>query len=135
LEKTNGRAPEPEVLEKPQRRRFTAEYKARIVREAESCPEGKQGELLRREGLYSSHLITWRRQRDEGALTALEPKKRGRKAKSRDPLLVENDQLRRENGKLQHRLKQAEAIIAVQKKVSEILGIPLNAEGEKEENE
>jgi transposase-like protein len=135
LEKTNGRAPEPEVLEKPQRRRFTAEYKARILREVESCPEGARGELLRREGLYSSHLITWRRQRDEGALTALEPKKRGRKAKRRDPLVVENEQLRRELAKVRHRLEQAEVIIEVQKKVSQILGIPLNADGEKEENE
>jgi transposase-like protein len=135
LEKANGSAPGPEVLEKPQRRRFTAEYKARILREAESCPEGAQGQLLRREGLYSSHLITWRRQRDEGALTALEPKKRGRKAKRRDPLVVENEQLRRELAKVRHRLEQAEVIIEVQKKVSQILGIPLNADGEKEENE
>ncbi len=78
--------PNPEVPAKAIRRRFTAAYKLRILAEAERCQEvGALGELLRRDGLYSSHLTTWRRQRDEGALSALEPKKRGRKSKAQDP--------------------------------------------------
>jgi len=79
---------------------------------------------LRREGLYSSYLTTWRRQRDNGTIEALQPQKRGRKALRQDPLLQENEQLRRQNDRLAHRLKKAEAIIDFQKKISEILGIP-----------
>ena len=78
---------DPEVPEKPRRRRFTAEYKLSIVAEADACDDsGGVGALLRREGLYSSHLSTWRRQRDEGQLRALSPKKRGRRARKNDPL-------------------------------------------------
>jgi transposase-like protein len=118
--------PSPEVSEKPVRRRFTAEYKLRILAEADACLEsGKLGELLRREGLYSSHLTTWRRQRDEGVLAGLTPKRRGRKAKAKSPLSDENEQLRRENQRLKEQLRQAELIIDVQKKVSEMLNIPL----------
>ena len=119
-------APSPEVLEKPVRRRFTVEYKLRILAEADACSEtGMLGELLRREGLYSSHLSTWRRQRDEGALAGLAPKRRGRKPKPKNPLADENEQLRRENQRLKEKLRQAELIIDVQKKVSEMLNIPL----------
>jgi transposase-like protein len=119
-------APSPEVLEKPVRRRFTVEYKLRMLAEADACSEpGMLGELLRREGLYSSHLTTWRRQRDEGALAGLAPKRRGRKPKPKNPLADENDQLRRENRRLKEQLRQAELIIDVQKKVSEMLNIPL----------
>jgi transposase-like protein len=119
-------APSPEVLEKPVRRRFTVEYKLRMLAEADACSEpGMLGELLRREGLYSSHLSTWRRQRDEGALAGLAPKRRGRKPKPKNPLADENDQLRRENRRLKEQLRQAELIIDVQKKVSEMLNIPL----------
>ena len=119
-------APSSEVLEKPVRRRFTVEYKLRILREADACTEpGMLGELLRREGLYSSHLSTWRRQRDEGALAGLAPKRRGRKPKPKNPLADENEQLRRENQRLKEKLRQAELIIDVQKKVSEMLNIPL----------
>ena len=128
--------PDPEVLEKPVRRKYTAEYKLRILREAESCTEyGQLGALLRREGLYSSHLRTWRKQRDEGMLDGLTPKKRGRKAKPKDPLAEENRRLRRENERLIARLKQAEMIIDVQKKLSEALGIPLETpqKGDKDE--
>jgi transposase-like protein len=118
--------PSPEVLEKPVRRRFTAEYKARILAEADACSEpGMLGELLRREGLYSSHLTTWRRQRDEGALAGLTPKRRGRKAKPKNPLADEVTRLERENQRLKEQLRQAELIIDVQKKVSEMLNIPL----------
>ena len=84
---------------------------------------GQVGELLRREGLYSSHLTTWRKQRDEGALQALGPKKRGRKPKRKDPMALEVERLRRENQRLSERLRQAETIIEVQKKVSEMLGV------------
>ena len=124
-----GRAsPSPEVLEKPVRRRFTVEYKARILAEADACTEpGMLGELLRREGLYSSHLATWRRQRDEGALAGLTPKRRGRKAKPKNPLADENRRLQRENERLKEQLRQAELIIDVQKKVSEMLSIPLKS--------
>ncbi len=118
-------APSPEVLEKPVRRRFTVEYKARILAEADACSEPRMlGELLRREGLYSSHLSIWRRQRDEGVLAGLTPKRRGRKSKPKSPLTDENERLRRENGRLKEKLRQAELIIDVQKKVSEMLSIP-----------
>lgn len=120
------RTPDPEVPEKPVRRRFSAEYKLRILREAEACQQhGELGALLRREGLYSSHLTTWRQQRDQGALDALKAKRRGRKPQPINPLAAENERLRRENERLAARLKQAETIIDVQKKVSEILGVTL----------
>ena len=118
--------PAPEVLEKPARRKFTAAYKLAILKEAEACSErGEIGALLRREGLYSSHLSTWRGQRDQGSLRALAPAKRGRKAKAKNPLAEEVARLERENRKLQKRLHQAELIIDVQKKVADLLGIPL----------
>jgi len=120
--------PSSEVLEKPTRRRFTVEYKARIVAEADACTQpGMLGELLRREGLYSSHLSTWRRQRDAGALAGLTPKRRGRKAKPKNPLSDEVGRLERENRRLKEQLRQAELIIGVQKKVSEMLNIPLKS--------
>jgi transposase-like protein len=120
-----GVRPDPEVLENPQRRRFTADYKARILQAADACTEpGEIGALLRREGLYSSCLTSWRKQRKEGALTGLTPKRRGRK-RQKDPLTEEIACLRRENLRLQEKLRQAEVIIEVQKKVSEILGVPL----------
>ena len=125
----NTREPSPssEVLEKPVRRRFTVEYKARILAEADACTQpGLLGELLRREGLYSSHLATWRRQRDEGVLAGLTPKRRGRRAKAKNPLAGEVAWLQRENQRLKEQLRQAELIIDVQKKVSEMLNIPLN---------
>ena len=94
---------------------------------------GSLGALRRAEGLYSSHLTTWRRQRTEGVLSALTPQKRGRKASAQHLLRAENETLRTENAWLTTRLKQAELIIDVQKKVSEILGIPLETleEGER----
>jgi transposase len=126
---------ESEVPEKAKRRRFEAAYKLRILEEADRLTQpGQLGELLRREGLYSSHLTSWRRQRDEGSLAGLAPKRRGRKAKRKDPLTKELDKLRRENQRLAERLRQAETIIDVQKKVSEMLGIPLKSpdDGESE---
>ena len=121
--------PSQEVLEKPERRRFTMEEKARILDQADSCTEsGQLGELLRREGIYSSYLSAWRRQRDEGSQAALTPKRRGRKAKSKNPLADEVTRLQRKNKRLQEKLRQAELIIDVQKKVSEIMGIPIQSE-------
>jgi transposase-like protein len=113
--------PAPEVTEKATRRRFTAEYKARILAEYERLPNGERGALLRREGLYSSHIDTWRKLRDGGGLGALEPKKRGRRAKQRNVLEPEVQRLRRENARLQRKLKQAETIIEIQKKVAQAL--------------
>jgi len=121
-----GRA-NPEVLEKPQRRRFSAAYKARIVQEAEACREsGQVGALLRREGLYSSYLSKWRRQYQEGARRALSDDKRGRRRR-RNPLEGENERLRRKVARLQRRLEQAQTIIEFQKKFAEVLGIPLTS--------
>jgi transposase-like protein len=120
--------PSSEVLEKPARRRFTVEYKVRILAEADACTEtGQIGELLRREGLYSSHLSNWRSQRDQGVLAGLTPKRRGRKSKAKSPMADENERLRRENDRLKEKLRQAELIIDVQKKVSEMLSIPMKS--------
>ena len=124
--------PEPEVRERAVRRRFTAEYKLRILKEAESCKgHGQFGSLLRREGLYSSNLITWRRQMEKGTLEALSPRKRGPKAKRPDPSAHRIAELERENERLNKKLRQAEIIIDVQKKISEILQIPLTENREK----
>ena len=122
----NGQAvlkvPDPEVVIKAQRRRFTAEYKRRILQEADACTHyGEIGALLRREGLYSSYLNTWRRQRAHGALQGLTPAKRGRKA---DPQAAEIVRLQRETERLTAQLARAELIIDVQKKVSQLLGLP-----------
>ena len=115
--------PDPEVAERPKRRRFSAEYRLRIVREADACKEpGEIGALLRREGLYSSLLVAWRRQCDEGALAGLRSKKRGPKAKAVDPRVK---RLEREVVQLKRKLEQAETIIDIQKKVAGMLGIPL----------
>jgi transposase-like protein len=122
------------VLEKASRRRFTAKYKLAILREAERCEPGQIGALLRREGLYSSHLTKWRQQREAGALAALGPRKRGRKAKVRDPQAQRLAQLQRENERLRRRLAQAETIIEVQKKVSTLLGIPLKTRENEDES-
>lgn len=112
---------DPEVKVKPERRRFTAEYKLRILKEADNCTgPGQIGALLRREGLYSSNLTQWRQQRSEGVLQGLTPRKRGPKV---DPLAEENAALRQRVDRLEAELKRAETIIEVQKKVSELLGL------------
>lgn len=112
------------VSEKPQRRRYTAEYKRRILEEVDrSTKPGEVGAICRREGIYQSHLLRWRRERDRGGLKDLEPKKRGRRASDgRDRRITE---LEREVARMKARAEQAEAIIEVQKKVSELLGIKL----------
>ena len=122
--------PDPEVVPRASRRQFSAKYKLRILAEADQCSQrGEIGALLRREGLYSSHLTTWRKQRDRGQLEGLTPKKRGRKP---DPQAAELARLQRENERLQARLEQAETIIEVQKKLSQMLGLP---PAERDENE
>lgn len=114
--------PQTEVTEKATRRTFDAGYKLRILEEVDRCADARQvGELLRREGLYASHLTQWRKARDSGALEALGPKKRGRKPKTRDSRDSELERLRRANQRLEQRLKQAELIIEVQKKVAQML--------------
>jgi transposase len=118
------RVPDPAVEAKPVRRRFTAEYKLRILREVERAKEpGDVGAILRREGLYSSHLSHWRQERDRVAKSALASRKRGPKPRVEDPRI---QKLERENARLQRKLEQAETIIAFQKKLSEMLGIPLS---------
>jgi transposase-like protein len=126
-------APEIEVMSKAKRRTFNAEYKLRIVQEADACTEpGAVGELLRREGLYSSHLAEWRKQRDEGGLTAL-GKKRGRESKpAQDGSVAEVARLRKEVATLQAKLEQAELIISIQKEVSKLLGVKLPTESDDE---
>lgn len=116
---------DPEVLARPVRRRFSAAYKERIVREAAACTQpGEIGALLRREGLYSSHLGKWRERLAEGGRAALADDTRGRRP-TRSPLEAENARLRRQNARLEQRLRQAEGLLEIQKKVSELLGIPL----------
>jgi transposase-like protein len=113
------------VTERARRRRFTAEYKLRILRKADACQgDGDVGALLRREGLYSSQLAAWRRQRDEIAKAGLKARKRGPKGKVVDPRVK---QLERENVRLRRRLEEAETIIDFQKKLSKLLGIPLKS--------
>lgn len=117
--------PDPEVPAKPTRRRFTAEYKLRVLREAERQSEpGAIGALLRREGLYSTHLSAWRRQRDRGALEALRVRRQGRQPDPAGGLRQRIAELEAETARLEERLRQAEAIITAQKKLSEILGLP-----------
>ncbi len=124
-EGAEGAVPDPEVVPKAGRRHYTAEYKARVLREADACTElGAIGALLRREGLYSSLLTTWRRERERGELEALAPKKRGRKP-TRSACELENEQLRRENAKLKEQLRIAGLIDQAQKKVHELFGIAL----------
>jgi len=125
--------PEPEVVPVAQRRQYGAAEKLRILEEADACTKlGEIGALLRREGLYSSHLTRWRRERDRGQLDALNPKKRGPQSSSEPALAREVAKLQRENERLQARLDQAEAIIDVQKKLSQLLG-PSPRESAKED--
>ena len=118
--------PDPEVVAKAKRRTFTAEYKQRILQEADSAAAtpGGVGALLRREGLYSSHLVTWRRERRAGVLEALKPRNRGPRSE-RNPLAEENQNLRRQVGQLTEKLRKAEIIIDVQKKVAALLANPI----------
>ena len=117
--------PPVEVVARATRRAFTAEYKLRILEEADACRgHGEIGALLRREGLYSSILSSWREQSRKGSASALADVRRGRKAAS--PEARENERLRKERARANRRLKRAELLLEIQKKVSEILGVPLN---------
>ena len=118
--------PSPEVADKPRRRGFTVEYKLSVLKKADACTKpGELGTLLRREGLYSSTLSGWRRQRRQGTLAALRAKKRGRKADPVNPLAPRVAELEHEIRRLKQKLHHAETIIDVQKKLSEMLGVPM----------
>jgi transposase-like protein len=118
--------PDSEVSAYPSRRRFTAAYKLEVLRQADACRKsGEVGALLRREGLYSSHLSAWRLQREQGGLREFGGRKRGRRPQPPNPLAARVAELEREKRKLQRRLHRAETIIDIQKKTSALLGIPL----------
>jgi len=124
--------PDPEVSSEPKpRRRFTATYKLRVLQQADACTEpGQVGALLRKEGIYSSNLTAWRRQRAKGILNGLTPKKRGRKEIEKNPLSETVARLQKDNQLLMEKLNKAKAIIEVQKKISEILGLSTPNEGD-----
>jgi len=117
--------PNPEVLARAKRRTYTGEYKQQVLAEADAARgTGEIGAVLRRHGLYSSHLTKWRQERKSGILEGLAPQKRGPKSKA-NPLTAENQKLRRDNERLTDRLRKAEIVIDVQKKVAMLLGIPI----------
>ena len=123
--------PEVEVAEKAARRQFSAEYKRKILKEADACTrEGEIGALLRREGLYSSHLSVWRAARERGEIAGLAPRKRGPKVAPPDPRDRKIVELERETRRWKSRAERAEALVDLQKKVSMILGITLPARDE-----
>ena len=125
--------PNPEVPEKASRRSYTAEYKRLILKEAEVCKErGQVGALLRREGLYFSNLTAWRHQVERGTLDALSSKKRGPKARKPDPSVRRITEQEKEIQKLQSRLRKAELIIEVQKKIAEIFQLPRDQKEEED---
>ena len=128
-----GTSTEVEVVGKAERRRFTAEYKQKVLREADKCQwPGEIGAFLRREGLYWSNLSTWRKQRESGELAGLSARKRGPERREKNPLADRVRELERENGRLKRRAERAEGIVELQKKVSEILGIELGESAEKD---
>ncbi len=124
---------EVEVMAKPTRRRYSAGYKLRMLREVEACSRpGEIGALLRREGLYSSNLTAWRKQREKRELEGLGQKRRGPLPKEKNPLADKVKALERETARLRARAERAEGLVELQKKVSEILGIELKHNGEKD---
>lgn len=132
MEGVESSSSEVEVMAKPTRRRYTAEYKLRVLREAEACKgRGEIGALLRREGLYSSNLTQWRKQCERGELEGLS-RKRGPLPKGKNSLADKVKVLERENARLKARAERAEGLVEIQKKVSEILGIELKHNGEKD---
>ena len=124
---SDARAPsDPEVVAKPKRRQFTAEYRLRILEEAERCTQpGEVGRLLRREGLYSSHLTDWRKAQRQGSLRGLTPSKRGRKRVERNPLSAKVHELEAKVARLEKELHTAHTILDVQGKVAGLLGFSL----------
>ena len=122
-----GAPPDAEVTAKPRRRQFTAAYRLRILEEADRCQApGELGQLLRREGLYSSHLTNWRKARRDGSLAALAPKKRGAKPQARNPLEPKVRELEAKVARLERELEQARTIVDVQEKVAGLLGLSLD---------
>jgi len=122
-----------EVTEKAQRRRFGGEYKGRIVEQYDALSRGERGALLRREGLYSSHIDAWRKQREAGVLSGLATKRRGPKAKTSRSEDREKAELRRQVARLERKLKQAQTIIEIQKKVARALDdLETEQDGEKD---
>jgi transposase-like protein len=113
------------VTAKAKRRRFTAEYKRKILQEAAACDRGELGALLRREGLYSSHLVEWRRARDAGELAGLKPKKRGPQAQATTPLAAKVAEQQKQIARLEAENAKLQLICDVQKKVSQLLGVTL----------
>jgi transposase len=133
LKVETGTSTEVEVVGKAERRRFTAEYKQKVLREADKCQRpGEIGAFLRREGLYWSNLSTWRKQRESGELAGLSARNRGPERREKNPLADRVRELERENGRLKRRAERAEGIVELQKKVSEILGIELGESAEKD---
>lgn len=125
-EKVTMQRTDVEVAAKPRRRQYTAAYKLKVIAEADAATApGEVGRMLRREGLYSSHLATWRKAKRAGELSALEPKKRGRKPAERDRAAEENRRLKRELARTREQLRKAELIIEVQGKVAGLLGFSL----------
>ena len=123
-------------LDRPKRRRLSADYKLRILAEAEACAgTGQVAAILRREGLYWSHLLRWRREESSGALNALSAVKPGPKPRERNPLEAEVKRLEREKRILERRLKRAELLLTIQKKASELMGITLDPQLEEDESE
>ena len=119
---------------RPTRRRYSAGYKKQILDQVDAAPDSKAiGALLRREGLYSSNIATWARQRQQGGLDALAPQKRGPRV-TVSPLVIENRKLQAANARLQKELKNARIIIEVQKKVAAMLGNPIPSVRIDEEN-
>lgn len=127
---------DPEVSERARRRKFTADYKLNVLERWDASEGGmERGALLRREGLYRSHISKWLEQRDVGALAGLSPRKRGRKpTKRRDSVTEENSELRKQVTRLERKLKRAELLLEIQKKTSEILGIPLKGLDDEEQD-
>lgn len=128
-------APQTEVTAKAKRRRFTAEYKRKILKEADACGRGELGALLRREGLYSSHLVEWRRARDAGERAGLSPRKRGPKVQAPDPLAAQVAQQQKEIARLKAENAKLQLVCDVQKKVSLLLGVTLPTVPDDEEND
>jgi transposase len=123
-------------LSRPKRRRFGAEYKLRILAEVDSFSQpGQIAGLVRREGLYWSHILRWRREREEGVLNALLPVQRGPKPKERNPLEAELKQVQKEKRILERRLRRAELLLDIQKKASELMGITLDPQLQDDESD
>jgi transposase-like protein len=122
--------PDPEVPVKARRRTFTAAYKLAILAELDKAKPGEAGAILRREGLYSSSLVQWRRQRARGTLRPKEPTRRGPPAIPKTPDTAEMERLRRENARLERQLAKAQLVIDIQKKASRILEIDLTDSAE-----